>query len=299
MKNIFFLITIIRRADAEEYEKFYADHGVGILYSLNCNGTAHERTLSLLGIEKSEKTMLFTIVSGEMLKNALDLLAKRKAKHFNIDLIYGVAQVPWEVFAADLDQAIGCGADHLSCYSLTTEENSQLGLASPVADDASSADWWLKLGEVLCSGGFERYEISNYACPGCGCKHNLNVWRGDTLLGVGAAAAGFNGRDRYNFAPDIKSFINGEAPEWDVLPEKDRLLEIFAVNLRTTRGWQQQEWEDIYPGSWAAMLRLSRRAAAEYPDFWSIDDRSIKLTEQGLLFWDDAAAEVLDWVDDL
>lgn len=67
MKNIYFLITIVRRADAEEYENFYAEHGVGVLYSLNCNGTAHKKTLDLLGIEKSEKTMLFTIVSGEML----------------------------------------------------------------------------------------------------------------------------------------------------------------------------------------------------------------------------------------
>jgi hypothetical protein len=71
MNNIFFLITIVKRSDAEEYESFYGKHGVGLLYSLNCNGTAHERTLSLLGIEKSEKTMLFTIVSGETLKDLL------------------------------------------------------------------------------------------------------------------------------------------------------------------------------------------------------------------------------------
>ena len=68
MKNVYFLITIIKRSDTEEYESFYADHGVGVLYAINCNGTAHEKTLDLLGIEKSEKTMLVTIVSGEMLK---------------------------------------------------------------------------------------------------------------------------------------------------------------------------------------------------------------------------------------
>ncbi len=68
MNNIFFLITIIRRTDAEEYESFYTKHGVDLLYTLNCNGTAHERTLSLLGIERSEKTMMFTVVSGETLR---------------------------------------------------------------------------------------------------------------------------------------------------------------------------------------------------------------------------------------
>ena len=68
MNNIFFLITIVRRTDSEEYESFYAKHGVDLLYTLNCNGTAHEKTLSLLGIERSEKTMMFTVVSGETLR---------------------------------------------------------------------------------------------------------------------------------------------------------------------------------------------------------------------------------------
>ena len=60
MKNIYLLITIIRREDSEEYGRFYEKHGIGITYSLNCNGTAHKRTLDLLGIERSEKSMLFT-----------------------------------------------------------------------------------------------------------------------------------------------------------------------------------------------------------------------------------------------
>lgn len=74
MKDIYFLITIARRSDAEQYEKFYTDRGVGVLYTLNCNGTAHERTLSLLGIDKTEKTMLFTITRGEELKKLIHAL---------------------------------------------------------------------------------------------------------------------------------------------------------------------------------------------------------------------------------
>ena len=69
MKNIYFLITIIRRSDSEEYEKFYTERGVEVLYAMNCNGTVHKRTLDLLGIERTEKTMLFTITEGESLKS--------------------------------------------------------------------------------------------------------------------------------------------------------------------------------------------------------------------------------------
>ena len=68
MKDVYFLITIIRRCDAEEYEKFYKKHNVNVLYGLLCNGTVHARTLDLLGIERTEKSMLFTITNGDSLR---------------------------------------------------------------------------------------------------------------------------------------------------------------------------------------------------------------------------------------
>ena len=57
MKDLFLLITIVRRKDAAEYEEFYNSHGVGVVYTAACNGTAHARTLDILGIERTEKSM--------------------------------------------------------------------------------------------------------------------------------------------------------------------------------------------------------------------------------------------------
>lgn len=68
MANLFLLITIIRRADSSEYEDFYARAGVSVAYNISCNGTVHEKTLDLLGIERSEKAMLMCVVTGETLK---------------------------------------------------------------------------------------------------------------------------------------------------------------------------------------------------------------------------------------
>lgn len=67
MKDLHLLITIVQRSDAEEYEEFYRSHSVGVTYSIPSNGTAHARTLSLLGLEKTEKTMLFSAVSAKTL----------------------------------------------------------------------------------------------------------------------------------------------------------------------------------------------------------------------------------------
>ena len=65
MKNLYLLMTIIRRQDAAEYEEFYRNEGVGAVVNTPCNGTAHAKTLDLLGIERTQKSMLLSIVTGE------------------------------------------------------------------------------------------------------------------------------------------------------------------------------------------------------------------------------------------
>ena len=82
MKDLYLLITIVQRSDAEEYEEFYQAHAVAVTYSIPSNGTAHARTLSLLGLEKTEKTMLFSAVSGK----TLTLLKRALTVEMKIDL---------------------------------------------------------------------------------------------------------------------------------------------------------------------------------------------------------------------
>lgn len=251
-----------------------------------------------LGVQSFDPAVRNTLMrkcSQDKLLEALKLLEKRRAEHFNIDLIYGIAQVEWDTFCRDIEQALQAGADHLSCYALTPEENSLLGLHAPAADDENAADWWLEIGETLAAKGLPRYEISNYARPGCGCRHNINVWRGATLLGIGAAASGFDGVDRYTYESDAEAFIAGSEPEYDRIGATARMLELWAVNLRTAAGWQRSDWEKMYPGSWDKMYKSSCIAAGNDPDWWRVEDDNIALTQSGLLFWDDAAMQVLDW----
>ena len=55
MNGLYLLMTIVRRTDAAEYEAFFRSNGISVTYSANCNGTAHAKTLALLGIEKRER----------------------------------------------------------------------------------------------------------------------------------------------------------------------------------------------------------------------------------------------------
>ena len=69
MNDLYFLITIVRRKDASEYENFYRSRGIDVVYTTPCNGTAHARTLSILGIDRTEKSMLFSTVTAKTLKS--------------------------------------------------------------------------------------------------------------------------------------------------------------------------------------------------------------------------------------
>ena len=74
MKNLYLLLTVIRRDDAEEYEEFYRNNNVSVIYNALCNGTAHEKKLALLGIEKTDKALLISPVAGSHLKDIIHRL---------------------------------------------------------------------------------------------------------------------------------------------------------------------------------------------------------------------------------
>ena len=67
MLGLRYLITITKREYAEDYLDFFRRHNVNNVISVLCNGTANENTLSLLGLEKTEKIMFKAILREENL----------------------------------------------------------------------------------------------------------------------------------------------------------------------------------------------------------------------------------------
>lgn len=82
MRDLYLLLTIVRRKDAAEYEEFYRNRNIKVIYNARCNGTAHARTLDILGIERTEKSMLIATVTGPTLK----ALKRDLAYEMKIDL---------------------------------------------------------------------------------------------------------------------------------------------------------------------------------------------------------------------
>ena len=147
----------------------------------------------------------------------------------------------------------------------------------------------------MSTAGIKRYEISNYAVPGAECRHNINVWRGGKLLAFGPSASGFDGVDRYSWASDLRSFLDGTAPEMDVISRDRRLDEIFAVNLRTVFGWTAELWGQVpQADDWTVRLNKAAGLQNEYgKELVEFSDERISLTSDGLLFWNSIAESLL------
>lgn len=231
--------------------------------------------------------------SDEALLKAVEMVKKASFPHWNMDLIFALPGQSDADFFSGLAAAVDAGADHISCYALTAEENARLKLPE---DDDRAADLLPGIVAFLEKRGLKRYEISNFARPGCECRHNVNVWRGGLLAGIGPAACGFDGVDRWSNG-SLESWLGGGAPERDAITPEERLNEIFAVNLRTSEGWTPDMWRKV-PGSdsWEKRLEVIGSAASHMSDDWFIiSAERIALTGDGMMFWNSVAGEIFDY----
>ncbi len=213
---------------------------------------------------------------------------RRHFAHLNCDLIYGGNGQTPEAWRGELEQAAASGVDHVSCYELTPEENARLRFDSP--EEELSVALWRETAAVLAAHGIERYEISNYARSGARARHNCAVWRGEAYLGLGPAAASFDGRRRWSQVEDVHGWLAGAPPEYDDLAPEARTAEIFAVKLRTCGGWSARECAMLFPAGVREKVAVLRRACPE----WFREGEGVRLSEPGLLFWNSIAEFLID-----
>ena len=230
--------------------------------------------------------------SDQALNKAIALVQKANFPHWNMDLIFALPGQSDKDFFEGVSRALEAGVDHISCYALTAEENAALKL---VEEDEHAAEMLPEIVDFLARRGVARYEISNFARPGCECRHNVNVWRGHLLTGYGPAACGFDGKDRLSYGT-LAEWLEGKEPERDVITPEARLNEIFAVNLRTVQGWTPAQWQQV-PGhdSWQNRLELMGEISEMFEKHWFIiSQERIALTGDGMMFWNSVAGEIFD-----
>jgi oxygen-independent coproporphyrinogen-3 oxidase len=221
----------------------------------------------------------------------------------NLDLIFAIPGQTLDTWAASLKAAMALQPEHLSCYSLTFEpgtrlfEQSRSGTVTPVDQDLDAAmyEWAI---DTLTAAGYIHYEISNFARPGCQCRHNLSYWHNQPYLGIGPAAAGLVDGVRYQNVADVVAYTAaiaaGRSPrvEEERRSREQRARETAMLELRLAEGIDRRRFEQRYgrdPLEFFAepIERHGQRGLLE------VTDRHLRLTRAGLLLADTVIADFL------
>jgi len=218
--------------------------------------------------------------------------------NINVDMICGLPGQTEESWQAELNEAAGYEPDHISAYILSVAPDTRLarqvdtGRVS-LPDERSVVRMYELTRKQLAQGGYEQYEISNYARVGHECRHNLNYWAGGDYLGFGAGAhSHWRGR-RWSAVDGPKAFIAGmkagdAMAGHEELSGRQRVSERIFLGLRLNKG---VDIEDIKVEFGINIEEVYGDALAELKAQGLIKTgRRVALTEKGRLFANEAMA---------
>jgi oxygen-independent coproporphyrinogen-3 oxidase len=222
----------------------------------------------------------------------------------NVDLIYAIPGQSLSSWSRSLEAAIALKTPHVSAYNLTYEPNTpmavkkRLGHFEPVAEDVELAMLHCAR-DRLARGGYEAYEVSNYAIPGEACRHNVVYWTGGNYIGLGPSAAshaeGWRWRNRPHLGEWERAVSSGTLPAADVeqLSSEQRAGELAMLMLRLATGI---EFDHFIHRTGHDPRELFRRQLDRLvpAGLITLSDRSVTLTERGIDVADAIAAEFLD-----
>lgn len=166
--------------------------------------------------------------------------------NIGLDVIYGVPGVTRESFCADIEAALALAPDHLSCYCLEIEPGtpfaSEVAAGRMAVDEDEQREQFDWARQRLTAAGFNHYEISNFARPGCECRHNELYWTGGDYSGLGPGAhSHWQGRRWGNTT---------ELPMWkrdfeEQLDPRKKACETLVMGLRRLAGWRREEFRAV------------------------------------------------------
>ena len=231
-------------------------------------------SMGVQSFDDVELRWLGRIHSAEEAAEAFRAARRAGFANINLDFIFGLPDQNPAAWARTLAQAVHLAPEHLSLYSLTVEPGTPLfeqarrgALTEP--DDDLAAELYELACDALAAGGYEQYEISNWAWVANGkqqmangkrqevhaepaicslqsaitfqCRHNLVYWRHEPYLGFGAGAHSFSGERRWWNVRPVPEYIRrmeaGQTPEseGEAIDRRLAMGETMMLGLRLVR----------------------------------------------------------------
>ncbi|PLV56195.1 radical SAM family heme chaperone HemW [Thermotoga sp. SG1] len=253
-----------------------------------------------LGVQSCDDEVLKRcgrLYDEKMIKEKAELVLE-EFDNVNFDFILGLPGETDETMRKNLHFLEKFTPQHVSLYFLEVDENTTLHsllkknlLTLPDSEEVERRhDAFV---EFLKSGGFSRYEISNFAKPGKESKHNLFYWRNHDYLGFGPSAGGHFGRFRYTNVSDLPMYT--KMVKEKVFPydyqhentEEEEALETLFMGLRTKEGVELKRVEKL--------MFLVKKLQKEYACYVKVKDGKIFLSEKGMDLSKKIFEDLIEW----
>jgi len=225
--------------------------------------------------------------------------------NISLDLIYGIpGQKPADL-DADIEDALGLGPEHLSCYELEAKPGTRFTHAhgEELRRQAEAMEeYFSRVVESLVAAGYRWYETANFcrAASSAGgrdlrSRHNLAYWRRRDYLGLGVGAVSTVAGERRRTTPRLGIYLEalreGRAPVREVEPlsaevERD---ERVMLGLRLDEPLRLDACAPEVDRD--ALKRLERLGLARLTP--SASGGELTLTQRGRLLGDAVTADLL------
>lgn len=182
-------------------------------------GGINRLSLGLQSADNTELKLLGRIHTFEQFCESYEMAVNVGLGNINIDLMSalpGQTEASWE---RTLNKVLALKPQHISAYSLIIEEGTpfydiygknghKTSDIPPLPDEDTDRKMYEQTKAILAAHGFHRYEISNYALPGCECRHNIGYWQRKDYLGLGLGASSLIANTRFTNTSVLKDYLH-------------------------------------------------------------------------------------------
>lgn len=233
----------------------------------------------------------------EDVRNCIGILRNAGIGSFSLDIMYGLPGQTMQDLDETLADALSLEPGHLSLYSLTIPENTVFARRGvQPADEDLEADMYEHIVSVLTGKGYEHYEISNFALPGCRSLHNQAYWRYDDFYGIGAGASGKEDHIRYDHPSSLKAYLEDPMRTEDTpLTVNDEMFENLMMSLRMREGLDMRLFQERYGFSFEQVFGAKAKRWIDEKCL-IYENQHVRCTEKGMEILNTVLADMMDEV---
>lgn len=294
------------------------DVGYGISTEITLEANPENITFSLMnayvqtginrvsiGVQTLSDSLLNKLERQHDAQKAIDAvfsLTETGLQNITIDLMYDLPNQTLEIWNETLLKVSKLPIKHLSLYNLTIEphttffkhrEHIQPLLPTPEL----SLQMYEMAQSVLANCKLNQYEISAFAYDGFHSRHNTGYWMARPFLGFGPSAFSYWEGERFQNVAHLNRYA--QQLKEDIFPvdfnekldTKAHLRELFTIRLRMIEGINLETFEKDHgkldSETFLTLDTLQKKGFLEHRN------RIVRLTKQGVLFYDTVATELI------